>query len=78
MSITAAAAAPAARAKEPPRVLPAPVNGGGVEVPVGATPVPEGVPVGGTEGERVIVDSEVVGMQVVRVMTEMLGAGEVW
>jgi hypothetical protein len=47
--------------------------------PVGDRP-PEGitVPVGGTEGTRVMVDKEVVGTQVVMVMTEMLGAGELW
>ena len=46
--------------------------------PVGYT-LPEGitVPVGGAEGTRVMVDKDVVGTQVVMVMTEMLGAGEV-
>jgi len=57
------------------------VKTGGVEVPEGATPVPAGavgLPVGGALGERVMVDNQVDGTQVVTVMTEMLGAAEVW
>jgi len=56
------------------------VKTGGVEVPEGATPVPAGavgLPVGGALGERVMVDNQVDGTQVVTVMTEMLGADEV-